>query len=126
MVRALVIFGLLALAGCGGEPGRDPSRTSVVQGAAVDCVTVGGGELQPGLTLAFGDTTARVTAVRGKDDDPAAHVGFTLAAAPGLRYIVSADGRMFCGEAADWSVPGGGAGPAIDSVDFCVGLSACP
>lgn len=124
MLRALSIVALLAWAGCGGDPAaaEDPG----VQSAALDCVTVGGGELQAGLTLGFGDTTARITAVRVKDGDPGAHVGFSLAAAPGLRYIVSADGQMFCGEASDWMMPTGTGGPAIDSVDFCVGMSACP
>jgi hypothetical protein len=124
MIRALSIFTLLALAGCGADPGGGAPG---VQTAALDCVTVGGGELQAGLTLGFGATTARVTAVQVKDGDPASHVGFTLAAAPGLRYIISAaDGQMFCGDASDWMMPTGTSGPAIDSVDFCVGMSACP
>ena len=122
-MRALTIVTLLALAGCGGDPaGEAPG----VQAAALDCVTVGGGELQAGLTLGFGSTTARVTAVRVKDGDPGAHVGFSLAPADGLRYIVSADGKMYCGDAAEWTMPTGTGGPAIDSVDFCVGMSACP
>lgn len=119
-MRRLLVVPVLLLAACAGDAAVQ--GRPVVQTAA-DCVTVGGGELQAGLKLGFGATSAEVLAVQSKDGEPAAHVGFTLAPTDGLRYIVSAAGEMYCDEAADFTTKNGA---VIDSVDFCVQMPACP
>jgi hypothetical protein len=80
-------------------------------------VEVGGGELQPGLTLGLGGGSITVTAVEHKGNDP---VGFTITSdAPQAFFIVTA-GNVSCSNGDSYL-----SATPITRVDFCSGIDGC-
>jgi hypothetical protein len=119
-MRAMV--GVLCLvAGCaggGGSPESAGQGVATAPQAAASCVTVGGGELQIGLTLGLGGGDVRVVAV---EDVGGRRVGFAFeATAPDVSYIVTSGSDSVCAVAPDWS-----GSQTIDRVTFCTGAGGC-
>ena len=115
------VFGLLLLiAGCSGVEGRQPAGVATTQSESAapgGCVQIGGGELQPGLTLGLAGGSVTVTAVQHHGNDP---VGFAITStAPDTFFIVTA-GNTSCSDGDSYL-----SGDAISRVDFCAGASGC-
>lgn len=111
---------ILLLGGCGGVEGRQPPGVAATQSEAaapIGCVTVGGGELQAGLTLGLGGGDVTVTAVEHKG---AAPVGFSLTStAPNTFFIVTA-ADVSCSDGDSYL-----SATPITRVDFCAGANGC-
>jgi hypothetical protein len=119
-MRAMVAV-MCVVAGCaggGGSPESVGQGASTQPRAAASCVTVGGGELQIGLTLGLAGGDVRVVAV---EDVGGARVGFAFeATAPDVTYTVTSGSDSVCAVAPDWS-----GSKTIDRVTFCTGSGGC-
>ncbi|HEY2749424.1 MAG TPA: hypothetical protein VGL86_32620 [Polyangia bacterium] len=83
----------------------------------VGCVQIGGGELQPGLTLGIGGGAVTVTDVQREGNNP---IGFAITStAPETFFIVTA-GNVSCSDGDSYL-----SGTPITRVDFCTGSSGC-
>src|SRR5438445_1194232 len=109
---------LALVAGCAGG-GTEPDSTGLAAQAAspapqAACVTVGGGELQAGLTLGLGGGDVRVTGVQ---DVGGARLGFSVTStAADFHYVVTSGADTQCSAAAAYA-----GGKGIDRVTFCTG-----
>ncbi|MDB4968839.1 MAG: hypothetical protein JWN44_4528 [Myxococcales bacterium] len=120
MRRFLCVLALAA--GCAGG-GTEVDSTGVAAQAAspapqAACVTVGGGELQAGLTLGLGGDI-EVTGVQELGGTP---VGFSVSSsAADFHYVVTSGSDSSCSAAGAYA-----GGKGIDRVTFCTGGSGCP
>jgi hypothetical protein len=121
MRRILCVMALAA--GCaGGGTGLDTTGEAAQAAAPApqaSCVTVGGGELQAGLTLGLEGGNVQVNAVENLGG---ARVGFNVSStAAEFHYIVATGAATSCSSAAAYT-----GGKGIDLVTFCTGGTGCP
>jgi hypothetical protein len=121
MQRMRGVFGLMLLiAGCSGVDGRQPAGVAATQSesaAPVDCVKIGGGELQPGLTLGLTGGDVTVTAVQRQGNEP---IGFAITATATDPFFIVSAGNVSCSDGDSFlsTTP-------ITRVDFCTGAGGC-
>jgi hypothetical protein len=121
MGRMRWVFGaLLLIAGCSDIEPRQPAGVATTQSestAPVGCVQVGGGELQPGLTLGLGGGSVTVTAVQHKGNAP---VGFSVSGDAPQRFFIVTAGNVSCSDGDSYL-----SATPITRVDFCAGVNGC-